>query len=111
MFVAIFDISTVLRKSWLDVALTLWFIKLPGAWVKLFSRFPFSVAVLHTVDEGSVIDVAVPPDEDAILVFGFVVEKIADVYISIDVFEPVAVLAVILKVSFIKPEKRGFVDE
>ena len=67
--------------------------------------------MLHPIDKGSVVDVSVVPDKDAIEVFGFVVEELADVDVSIDVLQSIAVLAVVLEVSFVEPEEVGLVDE
>jgi hypothetical protein len=67
--------------------------------------------MFHTVDKCSVVDIPVAPYEDAIVVFRFVVQKLADVNVSVYELETVAVLAVVLKVSLVETQEVGFVDE
>ena len=70
---------------------------------------PLPLAVLHAVDESSVIDVSIGPKEKSIGVFGFIIDKFANVDVSGCVFQSVAVLAVVLKVSLIKSQFIAFV--
>lgn len=65
---------------------------------------PLPLAVLHAVEESSVIEVAIGPKEKPIGVFGFIIDKVADVEVSGCVFQSVAVLAVVLKVSLVKSQ-------
>ncbi len=67
--------------------------------------------MLHAVNESSVIDVSIGPKEKPIGVFGFIIDKVADVEVSGCVFQSVAVLAVVLKVSLVKSQLIAFVKK
>lgn len=67
--------------------------------------------MFHAVDKAAVIEVFVAPDEDAVGVFWFIVEKFADVDVSVDILKSISVFAVILEVSFVEAKEIGFVDE
>lgn len=57
------------------------------------------------------VDIPVGPDKDAVLVFGFIIDEPADVEVAVDKLHAIAVLAVVLEVTFVEPEGVGFVDE
>jgi len=67
--------------------------------------------MFHTIDEAAMVDIAIAPDEYPILVFRLVVQKLADVDVSIDVLQTIAVLAVILEMALIESQSCCFVDQ
>ena len=52
------------------------------------------------------VDIAIVPYKDTVLILRFVVDKLADVNITHDVLHSIAVLAVVLEVTLVKPQRR-----
>ena len=65
--------------------------------------------MFHAIDETAMIDISVGPDKDAVLIFRFIIEKLANVDISIDIFHAIAILTIILELSFVKPQQAIFI--
>lgn len=84
MFVALPDFSVVFRKGGLDVAVSLGVVELPGPRVEFLSRLPLAKSMLHAIDEGSMVDVPIGPDEQSIGVFRLVVHELAHKDVSPD---------------------------
>jgi hypothetical protein len=56
------------------------------------------------------VDILVRPDENSVLILRFIINKFAKIDVAADILESVAVLAVILKIAFVKSELRGLID-
>jgi len=66
---------------------------------------PLSYAVLHSVEETAVIDISIAPHENTMLVFRFVIDEFTKINVTIDVLHASAVLAVVLKMTFVKAKR------
>ena len=111
MFIPIFDIPIVLRKRWPDVSLSLRFVELPTPTVKLISGLPFSNPMFHAINKTAVVDIPISPNEDAILIFRFIIQKLPNKKIPIDIFHSIAIFTIILELPFIEPQKTIFVQK
>jgi hypothetical protein len=69
------------------------------------------LAVLHAVDKGPMVDILVGPNENSVVIFRFIVHELANKYIAADILKSIAILAVILKVSFIESKLVTLVNE
>ena len=57
------------------------------------------------------IDISIGPYEDAILILRFIIEKFTDKNVAIDILHAIAVFAIILELTLIKPEKIVFIEQ
>lgn len=57
------------------------------------------------------IDILIRPNKDPILILWLVIDKLADKDISIDVLQPISVLAVILEISLVEAKGALLVDQ
>jgi hypothetical protein len=53
-----------------------------------------------------VVDIAIIPYKDTVLILRFIVDKLADVNIAHDVLHAIAVFAVVLEVTLVKSQRR-----
>ena len=67
--------------------------------------------MFHSIDEAAMVDITVGPDEDAILIFWFVVDEFAYKDISIDIFHTIAIFTIILELSLVESKKTIFIDK
>lgn len=111
MLIPIFNISVILGKRRLDESFSFWFVILPRTRVKLLPRLPLPLSVLHAINKTAMIDILIGPNKDAILIFRLIVDELSHKDISIDVLQPIPVLAVVLEVSFVEAETALLVDK
>lgn len=67
--------------------------------------------MLHAINKTAMIDILISPNKDAILIFRLIVNKLPYKDISIDVLQPISVLAVVLEVSFVEAKIALLVNE
>ena len=57
------------------------------------------------------VDISISPDEDTILILRFIVQKLTNKKIPIDIFHSIAIFTIILELPLIKPQKAIFVQK
>jgi len=87
------------------------FVKLPRSKIKLFSRLPFALTMLHTINKTTMIYIFICPNKNAIWILRLVINKPADVHISVDVLQSISIFAIILKRALIKSDIVGLVNK